>query len=194
MAQLAGGFDLGNAWAGTAAVSYYDYTDVTPDGGTGLLDGNSGNATVEEGGVVVDFESQFAIWNPIAALTYSGAGRPFSVAAEWIHNARAANEADSGWAVGAAWGRAREEGDLRLYYQWQVVERDAIFSPFAQDDFLFATNHRSHAFGVNYQLADGIGLHLWGLVSAPEETGGDDGERWRLRLAPQHQVLTVPEP
>ncbi|MAF64591.1 MAG: hypothetical protein CMJ84_02875 [Planctomycetes bacterium] len=182
VAQLACGFDFGADWAGTAALGYYGYDDVTPDGGTGLLDDNSGNATVDEDGEAVDFESGFAVWNPILGLTRTSGGRPLSVAAEWMHNARAENEADSGWALGAAWGQAREKGDVRLYYQWQVLERDAIFSPFAQDDFLFATNHRSHAIGMNYQLADGIGLHLWALVSAPEEAGGDDEERWRVRL------------
>jgi hypothetical protein len=182
VAQAACGFDLGSGWSGTAALGYYDYGDVTPDGSATLLGDNNGNATVEEGGVVTDFESGFGIWNPILGLTTTAGSRPLSLGAEWMHNARAANGADGGWAVGVAWGQAREEGDVRLYYQWQVVEQDAVFSPFAQDDFLFATHHRSHAFGVNYQLADGIGLHLWALVSAPEESEGDDSDGWRLRL------------
>ena len=74
-----------------------------------------------------------------------------------------------------------------MYYQWQAVEQDAVFSAFAQDDFLFATNHRSHLVGANYQARENVGVHLWGLFSArdrtfPGRTTDSDDEQWRVRL------------
>ena len=86
-----------------------------------------------------------------------------------------------------AYGSTQNQGDWRSYYQWQVVEQDAVFSGFAQDDFLFATNHRSHILGINYQLLDNAGLHVWGLVSAPDKTfpgptTDSDHFQWRFRV------------
>ena len=108
-------------------------------------------------------------------------------AGEYIKNTRADIDADEGWALGLSLGSAAKKGDWRTYYQWQVIEQDAVFSAFAQDDFLFSTNHRSHLFGVNYQLTDKIGLHLWGLVSARDKTFNtpttdSDSDQWRVRL------------
>lgn len=75
---------------------------------------------------------------------------------------------------------------MRLYYQYSGIEQDSVFSPFAQDDFLLATNHRSHLFGLNYQFTDAIGLNLYALVSSRDETfpgstTDSDSHQWRVR-------------
>jgi len=60
-----------------------------------------------------------------------------------------------------------------------------VFSPFAQDDFLLTTNHRSHLLGGSYVVGRGTVLNLWALVSRPDPRGPltpDDDDRWRLRL------------
>ncbi|MBI2821573.1 MAG: putative porin, partial [Acidobacteria bacterium] len=102
-------------------------------------------------------------------------------------NLRARIPQDEGWAVGVALGKAQNRGDWRFYYQWQVIEQDAVFSPFSQDDFLFQTNHRSHLLGINNQLTEKVGLHLLGLGSArdktsPGPTTDSDQIQWRVRL------------
>ncbi|MBI4327821.1 MAG: putative porin [Chloroflexi bacterium] len=171
------------------AVGHYYYNDPTPDGASTVFKANAGNATVDRNGdgTPDDFASDFGILNPIVALTYNGWKLPATVSAEYLLNTRARGSRDTGCAAGLAVGKAEKKGDWRLYYQWQVVEQDAVFTPFAQDDFLFASNHRSHVFGANYQLADNVGLHLWGLVSARDETSpgattDSDQNQWRARL------------
>lgn len=186
VAQVEGAIRVSEQWKSRFAFGYYDYSNVTPDGSTVLLGENSGNATVDlDADTIPDaFESDFRILNPILSFNYSGFDEPLVFSSEYIKNARAGNNRDTGWSLGAAWGSSRKEGDVRLYYQMQVVEQDAVFSPFSQDDFVFATNHRSHVFGCNYQAADKIGIHLWGLVSdVADPTNALDGDyRWRVRL------------
>ena len=131
--------------------------------------------------------SDFGIFNTIASLTWEGWRTPLTVAGEYIWNTQARGGHDQGWALGASLGKTKKKGDWRIYYQWQVVEQEAVFSPFAQDDFLLQTNHRSHVFGSNYQLADNVGLHLWGLISARDLTSAgattdSDKDQWRLRV------------
>ncbi len=171
------------------AAGYYYYSDVTPSGSRTILSENGGNATLDRDGdgTPDDFVSRFGILNPIVGLTYDGWKEPLTLSAEYILNTRAQVEQDQGWAVGASLGKTRKRGDWRLYYQWQVVEQDSVFSPVSQDDFLFGTNHRSHVFGVNYQLVDKIGLHLWALASeldatSPGASPNSDENQWRLRL------------
>jgi hypothetical protein len=170
-------------------VGYYLYSNITPSGSRAILAENGGNATLDQDGDgnPDDFRSRFAVLNPIVGLTYDRWKLPLTFSAEYILNTRARIEQDQGWAVGASLGKTRKQGDWRLYYQWQVVEQDSVFSPVSQDDFLFGTNHRSHIFGVNYQLVDKIGLHLWALASALEATSpgaspNSDENQWRLRL------------
>lgn len=170
------------------AVGYFYYTDATPDGSQALLADNAGNAVVDRDGdgVADDFLSDFGIVNPIAAVTMNGPVIPLQlqlqVAGEYINNLRARGPKDQGWAAGAA----VDSGRWRLSYQWQVVEQDAVFSAFAQDDFLLQTNFRGHVFGTKIRFLDHFDLHLWALVSARDGTSpgtatDSDRDQWRVR-------------
>jgi hypothetical protein len=173
----------------TVAAGYYLYTDATPGGADDLLLESEGNATEDRNGDGEPdrFRADFGIFNPIAAVTYSGLLWPITAAVEYILNTEAGGGENQGWAAGVAAGSAKERGDGWLYYQWQLVEQDAVFSPFAQDDFLFRTNHSSHAVGVNYQVLDGLGVHVWALFSQRDETSSgrttdSDRDQWRVRI------------
>jgi len=148
--------------------------DPTPGVSSILLDDNRGNNVIAG-----DFAENFGVLDVNADVSLSGAGTPWVVSAEWIDNVRA-SQTQNGWATGVAWGRAARAGDWRVYYQWQSIDRDAVFSPFAQDDFTRATGFDSHLLGVNHQLTDGVGLHLWGMVSEASELSSNN--EWRLRL------------
>ncbi|MAB81140.1 MAG: hypothetical protein CMJ89_17475 [Planctomycetes bacterium] len=187
--ELKGSFEAGPQSIATLATSYIYYSDPTPGTSDLLLERNRGNAVVDTtgNGMPDQFASDFGIWHTVLGVTYSGLGAPIAFGAEYIKNTRAEVDDDSGYAVGAAWGSAARQDDWRVYYQWQVVEQDAVFSPISQDDFILTTNHRSHLFGVNYQFTDKIGLHLWALVSARDQafntpTTDSDNNQWRVRL------------
>ncbi len=172
------------------AVGFYYYSDVTPDGSAMLLADNQGNATVDRDGDgnADNFQSDFSILNPIVSLTWNGLAVPVTIAGEYLWNLDANGTEDQGWAAGVAVGSTKVQGDWRCYYQYQVVEQDATFAAFAQDDFLLATNHCSHLFGIQYQLFDQVGLRVWGLISSREgttpgiATADSDKGQWRVRL------------
>lgn len=189
VAQISGRLRLGDTLKLDAALGYYHYSDGTPDDTLVILSrDNAGNAVIDRNldGVIDDFVSDFGILNLIAALTYDGWKYPLTLSGEYIKNVRAHGDEDQGWALGVALGNSKKKRDWKLYYQWQVVERDSIFSAVAQDDFLFATNHRSHVFGLKYQLTDQMQAHLWSLVSRRDRTfhiltGNSDRDQWRVR-------------
>ncbi len=188
VAQLAGTKKLSEAWSAGAAVGLYHWSNLTPDGNTLLLDDNQGNATIDDDGddIADRFSSRFEVVNPIAALTYSGGQRPFTLAGEYIYNRKAASGRDSGWGLGAALGRARAPGDWRLFYQYYELDEDAFFSVVAGDDTLRTTNARSHIFGLDYKVSEHFKPRLWGLVSRRlEQLSGDTdptANDTRLRL------------
>lgn len=183
--QAAGQVRLADTLKANLAVGFYYYDDVSPSGSSTLLGDNSGNQTVDlDGdGTQDDFRSDFRILNPIVALTYGGWKYPLTLSGEYIENFGGEGGEDSGWAAGFAVGSTKQKGDWRIYYQYQSIEQDAVFSAFAQDDFLFATNHRSHVFGGKYQFTDSIQLHLWALISERDTLalGQSDKDQWRTR-------------
>lgn len=166
-----------------SAVGWTDYQRITPDGSTAVLGDNAGNAVVDVDGdgVADEFLSDFSILHPLLSLTYTGWDLPLSISTEYIVNLEA-KENDTAWALGASIGRAKLAGEWKLYYQWQVVEQDAVFSAFAQDDFVFQTNYRTHAAGGKYQLSDRIGLHVYAFISELDVGKKTDEIRGRVDL------------
>ena len=180
--QVAAQFRVVENVTGNIAAGYYFYTNVDT---SPLVSENRGNVTVDTDGDgrPDDYASEFGIVNPILAFTYTGGQFPVTVSGEYILNTEASIAEDQGWAVGVSAGSTRKRGDWRLYYQWQVLEQDSVFSPVTQDDFLLATNFRGHVFGGNYQILDKIGLHLWALVSQLDtrSPGASHRDEWRVR-------------
>ena len=189
-AQAAASWKFNKCWSATTALGYWHWFDATPDGNETILADNGGNATVNiDGDPTPDaFESDFSILNPIVAVTWQKNERwPVTVAAEYFYNAEANNGRDQGFAAGASFGRGQKKGDWRFDYQYQMIEQDAVFSPFSQDDFLLQTNFDGHVFGVLHNLTDDINVRLWFLVAARDHLGttattDEDDNQWRIRL------------
>ena len=172
---------LAEGWGFRGALGYYHYYDATPGGSTVILKGeNSGNATDPTGS---DFVSEFGVLNPIAAFTYGGAPKPLTFAGEYFRNLRAEIDEDQGFALGVAYGSTGTGGDWQLAYQWQLVEQDAVFTPFSGDDFTIATNYMGHVLSWTYMFEKSIGLRLWALLAAPDSPppGVDDELQYRVR-------------
>ncbi len=170
-------------------IGYYLYSDTTPNNSTKVLGDNQGNATRDRDndGNADDLRAKFGIFNPIIALNTQACEIPLTLSAEYILNTLKAGSKNQGWAFGFKIGKIQALHDWQAYYQWQVVEQEAVFSPYVQDDFLLGSNHRSHIFGIKLQAIENAQLHLWGLVSSrdkrsptPGRTSGND--QWRVRL------------
>ena len=169
-----------------AALGFYHYSDPQPDGTTLAVAQNSGNLLQGTGlpaPLDLEYVSDFSILNPMLALTTQLAGMPLKFGAEYILNTAArglADDRDTGYALGVWLGRSRWSG----FYQWQVIEQDAVFSPFAQDDFQQSTNFRGHVLGLNYKLTDHLGMRAWGLISKQIRGGPDEwGSRLRFDMS-----------
>lgn len=180
---------LGESWKGLAALGYCFYTDATPEGSQSLLGDDQGNALRDRNGDgnPDDFVSDFGILHPVLAFTYTGACCPITLAAEGFWNTRAETSRELGGALGIAFGSSSRQGDIKVAYQWQLIQQDAIFSPVAQDDFLLATNQRGHLLSFNYQVLDQVGLRAWLLVSEREDRGtlattDSRHAQWRARF------------
>lgn len=186
-AQIAAQLDLGDDVDLALSTAYYHWSDPTPEGNVTVLADDAGNAVVDIDGDTVpeDFVSEFGVVDVIAAVTLTAADRPLTFSGQLIWNTRARTGEDLGWATGVSFGRTRRRGDWRVYYQFQIVERDAVFSPVSQDDFLFQTNHRSHVLGFQYMVTDSVQMHLWALASSRDETGTtptSDGDEFQFRI------------
>lgn len=189
VAQVHTRMALSGSISGDLAVGYYHYQDPTPDGSSTMFQDNQGNAVIDRNGdgIADDFASDFGVLNPIASISTPAAGKPLVFSGEWMKNLRAEGDRDEGFAAGVSWGAQKQRGDWRYYYQWQVVEQDAVFSPVSQDDFLHATNFRGHALGLQWKALDKVAIHLWSLISAREHRGtttptDSDAYQWRVRL------------
>ena len=180
------GLSLPKETDATLSLAWYEYRDPTPKGSHVLFRDNAGNATIDRDGDgnADDFRSDFGIAHAIVSLSRMLGTLPMTWSVEAAHNARARGGRDDAFAIGASLGQRRNRGDWRGYYQWQVIQQEAVFSPFTQDDFLLATNFRGHVAGVQYQLADKAGLHLWALVAARDhrDQAPRDRDQWRVRL------------
>jgi hypothetical protein len=189
-AQVAATFKFGKCWKTTGAVGYWYWFNPTPGGNTTVLADNAGNVVVDTNGDLVadQFQSDFAILNPIASVTYQRCEHwPITVAAEYIWNTEAHNDRDQGFAVGASIGKNSKKGDWRFDYQYQKVEQDAVFSVVSQDDFLLQTNFEGHLFSVWHNFTDEIYARLWLMVCSRDELGtsattDSDQDQWRFRI------------
>ncbi|MAE97353.1 MAG: hypothetical protein CL910_22110 [Deltaproteobacteria bacterium] len=178
--QGAAGLGITDDLKAQVAVGWYRYANLNADGSLVSIADNGGcpgcNALDASG----EYASGFRVLNPIASLTYSGLAVPITLSGEFILNTSAdSSRDDDGYAVGVAAGKVSGPGDWKVWYQFQNISREALFSGFAQDDFLMATNYSGHVAAVDYGLAKGISLRAWGLVSRPiDRLGGrfDDDE------------------
>ncbi|MGK0480606.1 MAG: hypothetical protein ACJAQ3_000571 [Planctomycetota bacterium] len=137
-------------------------------------------AEVEAGTV-----DEYQIIDVIAALTFDGAVAPWKVAFESVTNAGVSSPENSGWAAGVSYGQIRRRGDWRVYYQYQEIGNDAVFSPVAGADFLLDRNFHGHVFNADYRWTDASTLRLRVLAATPDDPsliGGFDEDSFRVRL------------
>ncbi len=174
VAQAAANYK-GDGFKALAALGWYRYGDTSPDMNNAALPVSN---DISNSTTAADFVADFHILNPIAALTFDCGGQPLTISGEYILNTGADGGAngDDGYAVGTSFGSTGSPGGWKVFYQWQRVQQDAVFSPYSQDDFLLnGSNFRGHVYGVKYKLSKRIGLRAWGLTSVAENSGANHG-------------------
>jgi competence protein ComGC len=166
---------LFNISLGIGGFIYYGH-DLIPNGDTELVTTpkNRGNAVLlDPVGNPVGFVSDFYILNSYIDLEYTAWSVPLIISGELIHNFGANIDQDTGFSVGAQLGKTKRTHDWRVYYQFQLIEQDSIFTPFSQDDFQIATNFWGHVAGIQYKIMKNMDVHIWVLLTKPDQIFGD---------------------
>lgn len=188
VAQLSTSFALCDRLGARTAVGYYHYGSTQPDGSRALVSDNQGNATLDRDGDGTPdaYASRFGVVNSVAVVTSEVASVPIVLSGEWIANVRTGDR-KQGWVCGAALGSAKDPGDWQVYYQWQVVEEDALFAAVANNDFVLGTNYRGHVFGAKACVAQDVVCHVYAFATHREHRGtslstNSESAQWRLRF------------
>ena len=186
VAQGNGELQLGDDARLRVSVGLHDYRDLTPAATAGLLSRNRGNAVEDTNGDGRPdrFTSAFRLLDYELGVRWTGLGKPLLVNTQYVRNHRAAISQNDGWAAGVAMGELLAPRDWRIHYQYQRIGRDGVFSPFVQDDFVYATAFRGHTGGFAYRAAPGVDLHAWVLIARPEQPDASTlrDYQWRLRF------------
>jgi phosphate transport system substrate-binding protein len=153
-----------------------------------VFDGNVGNATyfdvyVNGSDTILTerYASDFAIFDNFILVQIKGRKRPLTFKGQYLYNP-GADRNNRGFAAGFSLGDLNETGHWRLYYQYQQMEQDAVFSPFVQDDFRRQTNFTGHVFGFAYAFDKKISLHAWDLIDEANGQAGIRQSRFRVDL------------
>jgi hypothetical protein len=113
----------------TAGISYYDYSET--QGNSPFHNGSAKGNTVDvDGNLVLDY-NQVEVF---AELSTSLGDMPFSVFADFVQNSDADTQ-DTGYAFGAAIGKAGSPGTWQASLAYQDLEADAIIGTYTDSDF-----------------------------------------------------------
>jgi hypothetical protein len=131
----------------TAGVSYYDYWNT--QGEIPFFDGlPAGNRIDANGRYLNDFNDA----ELFAELGLNAGGRPVVLFADYVVNTEAA-AADTGFAIGVAYGEASRRGTWRVGYAYQDLEADAVIGMFTDSDFGGGgTDNKGHVVELTYAL------------------------------------------
>lgn len=186
--QTSAAFKISDTLTLTTATGFYYYGNVNagaPGANSIVRNDNGGNtATDSDGDGIADtFSANFRILDSFINLVYTGFPMPLALQGQYFHNFGSNAIRDDGYAFGVAYGQLKEQWDWRAYYQYQLVQQDAVFSPFTQDDFLRQTNFKGHAGGVAVAVYKNVDLHAWTLIDQLDSAGGGKQQaRTRLDL------------
>jgi hypothetical protein len=172
------------AWKYDVAAAYYHYSL----GSTAGADAGDYRTNLHKPDGT--YLSQFHLGDLIVGATYTGFGErwPLRIVSDTVRNFGAATEADIGYGVDVLLGRASKTGDWRVGYGYAVVEADAVFAAFSQDNTSLATNYRQHLLSADYVIAPGTSINAtWARYKSynASDTPGFDSGDWldRFRLA-----------
>lgn len=122
-------FELSDGVSLMAGLSYYDYTETS--GNEPFYNGSpAGNTVDEDGNLIYDY-NQLEFF---AELATALGDVPFSVFANVVQNTDVDSE-DTGYAFGAAIGKARSPGTWQASIAYQDLEADAVIGTYTDSDF-----------------------------------------------------------
>lgn len=161
---------------------YYYFNIKGQQADNSIFDPNGGNSTYID---VVNpniqrYSTNFFINENFLILKISNFKKDITLKTEYIQNFGASTD-NIGWVAGISVGSLKSAKDFKFYYQYQDIQKDAIFSPFANDDVLLQTDYKGHIFGIGLALAKKISVQGWGLIHQSQLVS-ENKMRFRLDL------------
>jgi hypothetical protein len=152
----------------TLAAGYFDFHSVQHRNPfyNNSSNGNTTTTTGCIGGATTCLANDYDLVEAMAEYSRPLAGRPLAIFADYITNEAADNGLDTAWSVGLTWGRASDPHTWEIGYNYQLVEKDAVYAQFVDSD-LGAGNsdYRAHVLRAGYAVAKNWVLNLaWQLA------------------------------
>ena len=167
---------LDNGMRVTAGASYYDYLET--QGRTPFWDGEEAGNRVGPGG---SYLNDFNIAELFGELNFKAGDRPVTLFADYVVNGEA-DDADTGFALGASYGEVTRARTWRLGYAYQDLEADAVIGTFTDSDFAGGgTDGKGHVVEFNYGLKDRLVLGLRYFLNERGAGAGNEHDYNRLQ-------------
>lgn len=131
------------------------------------------------------FVSDFHVVQGFVELETRVDGQPVVLSGGVMHNLKAHEyERDNGWFAGALVGSVGGWGSGRVFVQYQVIEQEAVFTPWAQDEFPDDRGSRFRAVmaGGEMGITNKVSLQTWILASTLLHPEPQESDSWIGRL------------
>ena len=174
--QIGGTLDIGDdAGEFTVGTGYYDYVHI--QGQPAVGNGLNGNLDNGVGGYAEDYNEWEVFAEYMMKIRIEDKAYPLSLFGNYVENMDA-DEEDTGWMLGAKFGKVKEFGDFDVRYLYKVVERDSVLGTFTDSDFGGGnTDVEGHEINVGFGLAKNCSIMLSYFLNDTMISGPSSAER-----------------
>lgn len=184
-AGLEHAFDSGDklTWGG----SYYKYGNVKDSKAFYDVSDGFGNTTYTDVDGDEAYMYDYELVEGFAEYATKLGKTPASVYGDYVMNTASGVSKDTGWLVGAKYGKAKNPGTWGAVYEYRDLEEDAVVGVFTDSDFVGGgTGGKGHKFGLSYAVAKNASLGATYFMSERDANGDgnidEDYDRFQLDL------------
>jgi hypothetical protein len=161
----------------TIGASYYNYQD-TQGFEPFYLGEAQGNSVDLAGNMLYDYD----LTELFAQVEFEVGGHPLEVFFDYVENS-AADNFETGSAIGLKWRSASNPGDWELGWAYQDLEADAVIATFTDSDFGGGgTDAKGHVFEAAYRLRSNVRLNGTYFLNERGVAAGNERDYNRLQL------------
>jgi len=176
-AQLAYTTAVGSGAKVRVGGSYFDY--LKTQGSTPFFNGSGAGNILDLNG---NYPTDFNELELFAELSTQLADQPLAVFFDYVTNTEAV-DFDTGWAVGAKYGKASNPGTWEVGYIYQDLEANAVVATFTDSDFGGGgTDGSGHILKAGYALNKKMKLALTYFLNERGADAGNKRDYDRLQL------------
>jgi hypothetical protein len=160
----------------TVGASYYDYLQT--QGQTPFWNGDAVGNRVDAAG---NYVNDFNLAELFGELSFMPGERPLTVFADYVVNTEA-DEADTGFSLGASLGEVTGPRTWRVGYVYQELEADAVIGTFTDSDWAGGgTDGKGHVVELNYGFRDRLVFGFRYFLNDRGEDVGNEHDYNRLQ-------------